>query len=129
MQLDRQCLLNGCQLARAGQLAAESKIMLDQALAEKRETLSGALWCDLGEHAFSSRDRKRATYKIQTLDEETGQPVEDQLTACGPHAAERQMQLTRKPISPPPGADQQLYTEFLEWKAGQRADVPSPDGP
>jgi hypothetical protein len=111
-------------MARAGQLADEARTMLDQAVREKREAMSGALWCDLGEHAFSSRDRKRATYKIQTIDEETGDPVEDQLTACGPHAAERSVQLAPK-AALPKGADPELYTEFLEWKAGQRPAAPA----
>lgn len=125
MQLDRQCLLNGCQLARAGQLAAEAKTMLDQAVREKRETMSGALWCDLGEHAFSSRDRKRTTYKISTLDEETGAPLEDDRVACGQHAIALK---AAPPTAPalPKGADPELYTEFLEWKAGQRPAEPVP---
>jgi len=125
MQMDRHCLLNGCQLAYAGRMLGEAQAMLEQAMTEKRQAMSGALWCDLGEHAFSSKDRKRAGYKIQTVDEETGQPVEDELTACGPHAAERQVQLTRK-TALPAGADQQLYTEFLEWKSGQRPAEPQP---
>jgi hypothetical protein len=116
MQMDRHCLLNGCQLGRASEMAAEAKRMLDQAISEKREAMSGALWCDLGGHAFSSRDKKRATYKVQTFDDD-GNPAEDELTACGPHAAERQA--TLKPRAAiPQGADPEEYTRYLEWKAG-----------
>ena len=117
MQMDRHCLLNGCQLGRASQIAAEAKTMLDRALEEKKQAMSGALWCDLGGHAFSSRDRKRATYKIETVDEETGAPVTDELTACGPHAAERQASLKPR-AAIPAGADPEEYTRYLEWKAG-----------
>lgn len=125
MQMERACLLTGCQLGRAGQLAHEARAMLDQAVNEKRETMSGALWCDLGEHAFSSRDRKRTTYKISTLDEETGEPITDERVACGQHS------IALKAAPPaaaalPKGADPELYTEFLEWKAGQRPAEPVP---
>ena len=115
--MDRYCLMNGCQYRQLGPLATEAQHMLEQAVHERVEALSGALWCDLGEHAFSSRDRKRTTYKIETVDEETGEPITDQLTACGPHAAERKAMLAPK-VALPAGADQELYTEFLEWKAG-----------
>lgn len=133
MQLDRQCLLSGCQISRAGHLAAEATTMLDQAVREKRETMAAqshaSLWCDLGEHSFSARDRKRTVYKVETIDEETGQPMEDELMACGPHAAERRPMLAPRsqlPAGPPKGADAELYTEFLEWKAGQRTEAPAP---
>lgn len=122
MPQDRYCLLNGCQYHYLHPLAQRAQDMLEQARGERIEALSGALWCDLGEHAFSSRDRKRTTYKIETVDEETGEPITDQLTACGPHAAERKAMLAPK-AALPAGADQQLYTEFLEWKAG----IVSPD--
>jgi hypothetical protein len=118
---DRYCMLNGCQYRGLSELADGAQQLLHQAAEERKIAMSGALWCDLGEHAFSSRDRKRTTYSIQTLDEETGQPVNDQLTACGPHAAERKAMLAPKaalPAGPPKGADQELYTEFLEWKNG-----------
>ena len=91
--------------------------MLAQIQEERQRIVSTALWCDLGEHAFSARDRKRTTYKIETIDEETGQPAEDTLLACGVHAAERRSSLAPRPALPK-GADPQLYTEFLEWKAG-----------
>ena len=112
------CRQNGCQFSNLGSLADGAQRALEQATQERLEALSGALWCDLGEHAFSSRDRKRTTYKIETVDEETGEPITDQLTACGPHAAERKAMLAPKVALPPPGADSQLYTDFLEWKAG-----------
>lgn len=69
---------------------------------ERQRIVSTAMWCDLGDHAFSGRDRKRATYKIETIDEETGQPVEDTLTACGQHAAERRALLRPKAIQDGP---------------------------
>jgi hypothetical protein len=121
------CRQNGCQMNRLGPMAEAAQDALRQARKERVTALSGALWCDLGEHAFSSRDRKRATYKIETFDEETGEPIDDQLTACGPHAAERRASLAPR-ASLPPGADKELYTEFLEWKAGlNQAAEPADD--
>jgi hypothetical protein len=115
------CRMNGCQYRGLSDLVTSAQQALNQASNERVRALSGALWCDLGEHAFSSRDRKRTTYTVQTVDEETGEPVTDQITACGPHAAERKPMLAPK-AALPPGADQQLYTEFLEWKAGLTSD-------
>ena len=126
---DHLCVTNGCQYPQLARMAASAQEALDQATKERITALSGALWCDLGEHAFSSRDRKRAVYAIQTLDEETGEPINDQLTACGQHAAERRAALQPRaeipPAPKPKDADSELYTEFLEWKAGQR-DGPPP---
>lgn len=113
----RYCVVNGCQLDALAPMAQNAEQALQQAREERVRALSGALWCDLGEHAFSSRDRKRTTFNIETIDDETGQPVSDQLTACGPHAAERKITLTPR-AELPAGADKELYTEFLEWKAG-----------
>lgn len=131
MQLDKLCLLNGCQIARAGQLATEANKMLDMALYERTKNMAAmshaSLWCDLGEHSFSSRDRKRTVYTVQTLDEETGEPVQDELMACGPHAAERKAVLAPK-AALPAGVDRQEYTEFLEWRNGLRAQPPVVQG-
>jgi hypothetical protein len=116
-QTDRFCITNGCQYRQMAGLAGEAQEMLEQASRERKTAMAGALWCDLGEHAFSARDRKRATFKIQTYDEDTGEPIEDDRVACGPHAAERQTALKPK-AALPAGADAELYTEFLEWKNG-----------
>jgi hypothetical protein len=120
--------MNGCQYRTLGPLVAGAQQVLAQATREKVEALSGALWCDLGEHAFSSRDRKRTTYTIGTIDEETGKAITDQLTACGPHAAERKVMLAPK-AALPKGADEELYTEFLEWKAGLSNEAADLHGP
>ena len=115
--MDQDCRLNGCQHRAMSGLLDGAQQALEQARDERIRALSGALWCDLGEHAFSSRDRKRTTYTVETTDEETGLPMTDQITACGPHAAERKPMLAPK-AALPAGADKELYTEFLEWKAG-----------
>ena len=91
--------------------------MLAQIQEERQRIVSTAMWCDLGEHAFSGRDRKRTTYKIETIDEETGQLVEDTLTACGPHAAERRASLAPR-AAIPARVDPEEYARYLEWKAG-----------
>jgi hypothetical protein len=126
-QPNHYCVTHGCQFTHISGLATEAQQALSQAVTERKIAMSGALWCDLGEHAFSSRDRKRATFKIQTFDEETGEPIEDDRTACGEHADERRTALRPKAElpAPPKGADQELYTEFLEWKAGQRDTAPA----
>lgn len=114
----------------ARMLLASASAALTQAVNERKiimEFRGYALWCDLGEHAFSPKDRKRATYAIQTLDEDTGLPVEDQLLACGEHAAERRSLLVPKAAlpAPPKDADKELYTEFLEWKNGIKLEPES----
>ena len=143
MAMERSCMLNGCQARTAGgQLAAAQKILEDaqylyeQAKQERVAAMAGALWCDLGEHAFGPRDRKRKTYKIESVDEETGEPAEETLTGCGPCAAKRaaMFQAQPKQVAAPPAPvpdnnDRELYTEYLEWKNGLRDDPPAVEEP
>ena len=99
------------------QAVTERKIVAQMLTQAQQILSSAALWCDLGEHSFSPRDRKRTTYKIETIDEETGQPMEDTLTACGPHAAERRASLAPR-AAIPARVDPEEYARYLEWKAG-----------
>lgn len=86
---------------------------------ERQRIVSTAMWCDLGEHAFSGRDRKRTTYKIETIDEETGNPVEDTLTACGPCSAKRKAMFQPRAVAQiPAGVDRDEYIRYLEQKNG-----------
>jgi hypothetical protein len=114
-------------LREAEQARQQASAMM--ALAERRrEEMTGiALWCSVGEHAFGSQDRKRATFTIDSFDEETGAPIKEQHLMCGPCAAKRRglFQQAPKPAAIPSGVDKQEYTEFLEWKNGLRAEPPA----
>jgi hypothetical protein len=127
MDTDRLCLMRGCQLAGARQMLAQAEAAMKQVatLTERTEFVSAALWCDMGEHSFSARDRKKVTYKIETTDEETGQPVEDTMTACGPCADKRKSMFQPGPAALPAGVDQEEYTRYLEWKNGITQQVPA----
>lgn len=120
MDTDRLCLMQGCQLANARAMLEQAGRTMNQlrSLTERTEFVSAALWCDMGEHSFSARDRKKVTYKIETTDEETGKPVEDTMTACGPCADKRKAMFQPGPAALPAGVDQEEYTRYLEWKAG-----------
>lgn len=130
MDTDRGCLMRGCQLATAKITLAQAEQTLRQVsnMTERTEFVSAALWCDMGEHSFSAKDRRKVTYKIETTDEETGQPVEEQMTACGPCADKRKSMFQPAPAQPaiPAGVDQEEYTRFLEWKAGVSQEAAQP---
>lgn len=104
-------------LREAQQARSDIRDLLGE-IALQREQLAGtALWCSLGEHAFGGQDRKRTTFKIGTIDEDTGAPVEELHVACGPCAAKRRGAFTpQKAI--PAAADPAEYQRYLEWKAG-----------
>lgn len=119
MDTDRSCLMNGCQF-KAAQLAlgrAQETLVRVQQMTERTEFVSAALWCDMGEHSFSAKDRRKVTYKIETTDEETGQPAEETMTACGPCAQKRKAMFQPQPALPA-GVDTEEYTRYLEWKNG-----------
>jgi hypothetical protein len=134
MDTNRECLLNGCQFHMANQQLTHASATLRQAeeiYAKAVHAMSAALWCDLGNHAFSAREKGITSYSIETAetDEKTGEEklVKQTLTACANHAAQR-----RAAFQPAAalssaeaiGADRQLYTEFLEWKNGLRDTPP-----
>ena len=104
-------------LREAQQARSDVQALLTQITRQREQMASLALWCSLGEHAFSPVDRKRTTFRIETIDEDTGQPVEQVLTACGPCSAKRKGLLTPQPALPPK-ADEDEYRRYLEWKAG-----------
>lgn len=60
--------------------------LANNALAEARSnTVSDAIWCDEGNHAFSSRDKGRKEIVLKGFEEETGYPEEDTRLACSEH--------------------------------------------
>jgi hypothetical protein len=94
-------------------------------LARQRSDLAGAaLWCSLTEHSFSSQDRKRATFTVDTFDDE-GQPVKETHVACGPCSAKRRAALQPQ-AAIPTGADAELYRQYLEWKNGMGPEPAAP---
>jgi hypothetical protein len=96
-------------------------------LARQREDAAGvALWCSLGEHAFSNHDRKRATFTVETFDDE-GHPVKEAHVSCGQCAAKRRAALQSQPAIPT-GADAELYRQYLEWRNGMGPEPATPPG-
>ena len=92
------------------------------------ETWTQALWCDVGEHPFSSKDPDKHSFgETRNVSRLTGnsygQPVyqdqveeTDRITICGPcYAKQRPFQ---KLSEIPPGVDKKTYTRYLEEQAG-----------
>lgn len=109
------------QLREAQQARADVRDLLTEIARQRESIASLALWCSLGEHAFGSTDRKRTTFRIETIDEDTDQPVMQTLTACGPCSAKRKGFLTPQKTLPG-GVDADEYRRYLEWKAGLAAE-------
>lgn len=119
--------MNGCQLATAKTTLAQAQATLNQVshITGRTVFVSAALWCDMGEHSFSSKDRGKVTYKIETTDAETGDPVEETMTACGQCAAKRKAMFAPQPALPA-GVDKEEYTRYLEWKNGLVQEAAQP---
>lgn len=116
----------GRMLKEVHQARADIADLLKE-LARQRDQQAGtALWCSLSEHAFSSQDRKRTTFTIDTFDDD-GQPVTEVHVACGPCAAKRRGALEPRPAIPP-NADADLYRQFLEWKNAMGPEPQRPEG-
>lgn len=112
-------------LAEAQQARRDVRDLLSEITMQRESVASTALWCSLGEHAFSPADRKRTTFKIETINEDTDQAETVTLTACGPCSAKRKGLFTpQKQI--PGGVDRDEYTAFLEWKNGMRDEPKTP---
>ena len=79
------CVVSGlCQLQQAQEMVASTRTIVAAAERIKETMLEGvALWCDLGGHAFSSRDPGRQVMKVQTFGEQGEETGEEQRQACG----------------------------------------------
>jgi hypothetical protein len=80
-----------CQLARAQVTLNQAQNLIRRAEEMRGRSLDGkvimsqALWCDAGEHAFTSRDPKREHWQ-RTLRDENGEEIEIPWDVCGPCA-------------------------------------------
>ncbi len=84
-----QCSAGGCQFDRAQQMLAQAQAALEASKRLMRadengaRTLSAAMWCDMGAHAYSASDPKAEMWTKKVRDPETGQWVERMLDVCG----------------------------------------------
>lgn len=114
--------------------AEHARAQVAQLLAEverRRADLAGvALWCSVGLHPFGQQDRKRATFTLETIDEDTGAPVKEQHLMCGPCAAKRRGVFQPAAALPHGGQgkghvvdDEEYarYLKYLEEQAGEAA--------
>lgn len=87
------CEGTGCQMAKSHEVASI-------AMAAIREmgvgSMSQALWCDHGGHAFSERDPGRRRISMAVLDEDTGQEKTEMRDFCGACAEASGMASPRK---------------------------------
>ncbi len=109
-------------LREAEQARQQASSLLTEAQRHRADMAGVALWCSIGEHSFGQQDRKRATFTLETLDEETGAPVKEQHLMCGPCAAKRRGAFEPSRQIPPAAAtsggrvvDQQEYDRYLKY--------------
>jgi hypothetical protein len=93
------------------------------------DTWTHALWCDVGEHPFGSKDPDKHSFaETRTIQRLTGNsygnPVyqdqeeeTDRITICGPCFI-KQRPFQKSPAQIPAGVDRETYTQWLEEKAG-----------
>lgn len=115
-------------LAEAQQARQQAAAMLARAERTRDELTGVALWCSTGEHSFSQQDRKRATFTVESFDDD-GNPVTEKALMCGPCADKRREAIRNPPpqlAAVPAGVDRQEYTEYLEWKNHMRDQPPAP---
>jgi hypothetical protein len=91
-----QCQDGGCQFARAAGLLTQAGEALQKG---KRDSMSQALWCDQGGHAFSERDPGRQRLTVDVLNDETGQEESDYRDLCG-ECAEKSGLLKKRKTRP-----------------------------
>ena len=87
------CESGGCQFGR-GMAVAEQAMEIVNAMG--KESMSQALWCDQGGHAFSERDPGRQRITIDVLDEDTDREIKVSKDYCGECAREAGLTTGRK---------------------------------
>lgn len=79
------------QLSQAQETLQQSAKLLEYAKQERKALqamlTNNALWCDIGEHAFSPKDRARKQMAVTQLDPDSGSEIQDNVMACGPCAS------------------------------------------
>ena len=83
------CRAGGCQFDRAKQMLAQAQAALETSKRLMRadetgsRTMSRAMWCDVGMHAYSENDPKAEQWQKRLRDPETGEPKTVMLDVCG----------------------------------------------
>lgn len=62
------CINGRCQWRQAGEILAQAEAYINEHTG--RSSMSQALWCDQGGHAFSERDAGRQRIAVQVLDDD-----------------------------------------------------------
>lgn len=76
--------MDGCQLTEARKLLVTAERLVGRTTEGK--TVSQALWCDQGDHAFSARDPKSEHWERQVKNDK-GENVTVPWDVCGQHVA------------------------------------------
>lgn len=87
------CTQHGCQFGQGMQIATQAA---EAVKAMGKESMSAALWCDQGGHAFSERDPGRQRITVDVIDEDT--EIETKVTKdfCGGCAKDAGLTTARK---------------------------------
>lgn len=91
-QRDRRfsCPPGSCNVNEARAILAQATAAAEQAAADReaiRRHMTAALWCEVGDHSFSAKDKGQKEIVQRSIDPETGATVEESGTVCGAHAA------------------------------------------
>jgi hypothetical protein len=89
---DAACLSGGCMIGGARSLLNQARQVIEQT---SRSSMSAALWCDQGGHAFSERDPGRQRIRVNVLDDNE-QETEVAKDFCGDCAAKAGLTQPRK---------------------------------
>lgn len=76
---DPTCKARGCQLYAAHNYLVQARQVIEQ---QGRSSMSQALWCDQGGHAFSERDPGRQRISVTVLDD-NGDEQQEARDLCG----------------------------------------------
>lgn len=86
------CLSGGCVVGQAAGLLEQARRIVEEG---SRNSMSAALWCDQGGHAFSERDPGRQRIKVSVLDDDETE-IEVAKDFCGACAAKSGLTSPRK---------------------------------
>lgn len=94
-------------LRRAKETLDQAQGILRQAEITRQETMrlmSQAIWCDVGDHAFSGKDKRKRSLTVTQWDEEKQADVEELVMACGPCSSANPLIQRATPDAPVPAA-------------------------
>jgi hypothetical protein len=119
--------------SQAREILAQARQLISRAEIEraKAEALKGvALWCEIGGHSFSPRDRGRQEWTARVFDDELEEMVEQTRVCCSrcsrsgsitdkprylpAELVAQAAELEHRPAEPRKVADPE-YTAYLEW--------------